>query len=149
MFGLTLISSSEYEQLTADGDRVRYLEGDREIADNALKTVEERLQNILSECERSQNTNEQLEHDLALALESVANLQKAIAEVKHQLSESQSLVNELETQNQNQINTIAKFVAQCDELIVEKSVLKANYRQSVAIAVDNLSIEIKNIFGEI
>lgn len=184
MFGITIITSTEYEELVSDketlGDRVRHLESKLSNADNALKAVEGRLQSILikyEECKstlisteekeakriqelqreiaRSQETNTTLEQNLDQALESVANLQKAIAEVKQQLSDSKAWVKQLETQNQNHINTIAKFVAQCDEvekerneLIVEKGILRAsfeNYQRSVAIAADNFQIEVQKL----
>lgn len=184
MFGITIITSTEYEELVSDketlGDRVRHLESKLSNADNALKAVEGRLQSILikyEECKstlisteekeakriqelqreiaRSQETNTTLEQNLDQALESGANLQKAIAEVKQQLSDSKAWVKQLETQNQNHINTIAKFVAQCDEvekerneLIVEKGILRAsfeNYQRSVAIAADNFQIEVQKL----
>lgn len=184
MFGLTIISSSEYEELIADretlGDRVRFLESKLSNADNALKAVEKKLENILikyeqsksalisteekeakrilelqQEIARSHEANTTLEQSLDQAQESVANLQKAIAEVKQQLSDSQAWAKELVKQNQNHINTIAKFVAQCDEvekerneLIVEKGILRAsfdNYQRSVAIAADNFQIEVQKL----
>ena len=198
MFGLEIITSSEYEELVSAretlGDRVRYLESKLSNADNALKAVEKKLQDALLESnrhetallssrehnanhieelqekiERSQETNERLEQDLDQAYKSIANLQKEIAEVKkyfddsqkeivdlkRQLFYSQASAKELEEQNQNHINTIAKFVAQCDEaekerneLIVEKGVLRAsfeNYQRSVAIAADNFQIEVQKL----
>ena len=184
MFGLEIITSAEYEELVSAretlGDRVRHLESKLSNADNALKAVEGNLQNILikyeecksalisteekeakrilelqQEIERSQETNTTLEQNLDQAYESIANLQKAIAEVKQQLSDSKAWVKQLETQNQNHINTIAKFVAQCDEvekerneLIVEKGVLRAsfeNYQRSVAIAADNFLLEVQKL----
>jgi chromosome segregation ATPase len=184
MFGLTIISSTEYEELVSAretlGDRVRYLESKLSNADNALKAVEKKLQDALLESNRhesallssrehnanhieelqekidlSQQANKTLELNLDQAYESITNLQKAIAEVKQQLSDSQSLVEQLQEQNQNHINTIAKFVAQCDEaerernaLIVEKGVLRVgfeNYQRSVAIAADNFLIEVQKL----
>ena len=184
MFGLEIITSTEYEELVSAretlGDRVRHLESRLSNADNALKAVEGRLQSILikyEECKstlisteekeakriqehqqeiaRSQETNTTLEQNLDQAYESIANLQKAIAEVKQQLSDSQAWAKELVKQNQNHINTIAKFVAQCDEvekerneLIVEKGILRAsfeNYQRSVAIAADNFQIEVQKL----
>lgn len=184
MFGLEIITSAEYEELVSAretlGDRVRHLESKLSNADNALKAVEGNLQNILikyeecksalisteekeakrilelqQEIERSQETNTTLEQNLDQAYESIANLQKAIAEVKQQLSHSKMWVKQLETQNQNHINTIATFVARCDEsekerneLIIEKGVLRAsfeNYQRSVAIAADNFLIEVQKL----
>lgn len=184
MFGLEIITSAEYEELVSAretlGDRVRHLESKLSNADNALKAVEGNLQNILikheecksalisteekeakrilelqQEIERSEETNTILEQNLDQAYESIANLQKAIAEVKQQLSHSKMWVKQLETQNQNHINTIATFVARCDEsekerneLIIEKGVLRAsfeNYQRSVAIAADNFLIEVQKL----
>lgn len=140
---------------------------------SALISTEEkeakRILELQQEIERSQETNTTLEQNLGQALESVANLQKAIAEIKQyfsdsqkeitelkqQLSDSQSWAKELVKQNQNHINTIAKFVAQCDEvekghneLIIEKGVLRANfenYQRSVAIAADNFLLEVQKL----
>ncbi len=184
MFGLEIITSSEYEELVSAretlGDRVRHLESKLSNADNTLKAVEKKLQDALLESsrheaallssrehnanhieelqekiERSQEANTTLEQNLDQALESVANLQKAIAEVKRQLSDSQVWAKQLEEQNQNHINTIATFVKQCDEaekerneLIVEKGILRAsfeNYQRSVAIAADNFLIEVQKL----
>ena len=198
MFGLEIITSAEYEELVSAretlGDRVRHLESKLSNADNALKTVEKKLQDALLESNRhesallssreynserieelqekialSQQTNETLEQNLDQAYASIANLQKAIAEIKQyfsdsqkeitelkqQLSDSQSWVKQIEEQNQNCVDTIATFVKQCDEaekerneLIVEKGILRAsfeNYQRSVAIAADNFQIEVQKL----
>ena len=56
MFGLEIITSSEYEELVSAretlGDRVRYLESKLSNADNALKAVEKKLQDALLESSR-------------------------------------------------------------------------------------------------
>ena len=159
MFGLEIITSAEYEELVSAretlGDRVRHLESKLSNAGNALEKEAKRILELQQEIERSQETNTTLEQNLDQAYESIANLQKAIAEVKQQLSDSKAWVKQLETQNQNHINTIAKFVAQCDEvekerneLIIEKGVLRAsfeNYQRSVAIAADNFLLEVQKL----
>jgi predicted nucleic acid-binding Zn-ribbon protein len=167
---IKIISSAKYEELVSGnetlGDRVRYLESKLSNADNAMASLEKSLKDALaksgliteleSEIQRSQEANTVLGQDLDQAQESIANLQKAIAEVKQKLSESQIWIKQLEGLNKNQVETIAKFLKQCDEvelernaLIVENGLSKVeleNYRRNVAIAVDNLQIEIKKPF---
>ena len=167
MFGIEIITSSEYESLVFDKEtldaRVRLLESKLSNADNAMANLEKNLKEALTkstliteleaEIQRSHEANLVLKQDLDQAQESVANLQKAIATIKRELSDSQAWVKQLQEQNQNQINTITKFVKQCDEaelerndLIVKNGLLRVgfeNYQRSVAIAVDNLQIEIQ------
>jgi chromosome segregation ATPase len=127
MFGLEIITSAEYEELVSAretlGDRVRHLESKLSNADNALKTVEKKLQDALLESNRhesallssreynserieelqkkialSQQTNETLQQNLDQAYESIADLQKEIAEIKQYFSDSQKEITELKQQ---------------------------------------------------